>query len=721
MKNKKKISAIDTKTKPRSESQNVKKLQMSQYTEIDDKGFGQLIPRFQKTTKQLLSQEILQIRDEISNKYPKYLSKELKNKFDLAMQLSRDFKVENDKKSEMNKPEGTESETIEPEMTEEKLTKKRDEARRILNKWLKKERIEFIKLCYEAAEKTSDRIEEQLNVEAKFIKSKTFPQKPEKAKIYLGSILADNRVLFAEENEEYRNKKVNATLIKDYNQRYRYSGKPLEYIRNAKELKNLPSDTGEKFVTLFYKFVEYAIQYQELLDKGDDDVSSISIHDFVMIANHDLETIAIHDLKLSEGQLKIFFDSIFDQAQFYLEKRPVTESPKKLAPAIYGERGVKLTYYKVRKLRLEKLMNGFYLKSNSFLNLKTLNIEYFSIEADNDPSSPHMKSVCDAILRYFQNLDPAKPLLDLNSKTYIRKLKTLKNRILWAERKVPRNWLPVFLTYMTKCCRYSLTIEKEVSVKSTATEQSCQERYFQITLLKELCDCFRLTKSEYKANINQYLYWCDKYIKSLNEANLWREILSENKIQYEDIPSIGFQLCCLDYLQERTIPNLEKLSYRSVSVSHLGGYNEFWELNQGKIMAGAETVKEYPQIIDNYLKLLDNPKTLRRIEPDGDDGMTYRMKFLDDMVEQYIPIDLSGYSIPKVYDDLTNTKKAAVLKNVKDLKRLILETQLKICINQRSIKLLQNGCVSIYGFSRYLFKSLNEIISHDETEDTVIE
>jgi len=57
------------------------------------------------------------------------------------------------------------------------------------------------------------------------------------------------------------------------------------------------------------------------------------------------------------------------------------------------------------------------------------------------------------------------------------------------------------------------------------------------------------------------------------------------------------------------------------------------------------------------------------------------MKFLDDMVEQYIPIDLSGYSIPKVYDDLTNTKKAAVLKNVKDLKRLILETQLKICIN----------------------------------------
>ena len=705
MKNKKKISAIDTKTKPRSESQNVKKLQMSQYTEIDDKGFGQLIPRFQKTTKQLLSQEILQIRDEISNKYPKYLSKELKDKFDLAIQLIRDFKVENDKKSEMNKPGVTESETIKPEMTEEERIKKRDEARRILKNWLNEERIEFSKLYYEADEKTSDRIEEQLNVEAKFIKSKTFPQKPEKAKMFLSSILAGNHVLFAEEDEEYRNKKVNAASIKDYNRRYKYSGKPLEYITNAKELKNLPSGTGEKFVTLFCRSVECAIQYQELLDKGDDGVPTISIH----------------DLKLSEDQLKIFFDSIFDQAWLYLEEMPVTESPKKLAPAIYGERGVKLTYYKVRKLRLEKLMNGFYLKSNSFLNLKTLNIEYFSIEADNDPSSPHMKSVCDAILRYFQNLDPAKPLLDLNSKTYIRKLKTLKNRILWAERKVPRNWLPVFLTYMTKCCRYSLTIEKEVSVKSTATEQSCQERYFQVTLLKELCDCFRLTKSEYKANINQYLYWCDKYIKSLNEANLWREILSKNKIQYEDIPSIGFQLCCLDYLQDRTIPNLEKLSYRSVSVSHLGGYNEFWELNQGKIIAGAETVKEYPQIIDNYLKLLDDPKTLRRIEPDGDDGMTYRMKFLDDMVEQYIPIDLSGYSIPKVYDDLTNTKKAAVLKNVKDLKRLILETQLKICINQRSIKLLQNGCVSIYGFSRYLFKSLNEIISHDETEDTVIE
>ena len=354
MKNKKQTSAIDAKMKARSKSQNVRKLQMSQYAEIDDKGFYQLIPRYQKTTKQLLPQEILRIRDEISNKYPKYLSKELKNKFDFAMQLSRDFKVENDKKSEMNKPEGTESETIEPEMTEEKLTKKRDEARRILNKWLKKERIEFIKLCYEAAEKTSDRIEEQLNVEAKFIKSKTFPQKPEKAKMFLSSILAGNHVLFAEEDEEYRNKKVNAASIKDYNRRYKYSGKPLEYITNAKELKNLPSGTGEKFVTLFCRSVECAIQYQELLDKGDDGVPTISIH----------------DLKLSEDQLKIFFDSIFDQAWLYLEEMPVTESPKKLAPAIYGERGVKLTYYKVRKLRLEKLMNGFYLKSNNLLTSK---------------------------------------------------------------------------------------------------------------------------------------------------------------------------------------------------------------------------------------------------------------------------------------------------------------------------------------------------------------
>lgn len=705
MKNKKQTSAIDAKMKARSKSHNVRKLQMSQYAEIDDKGFYQLIPRYQKTTKQLLPQEILRIRDEISNKYPKYLSKELKNKFDLAMQLSRDFKVENDKKSEMNKPGGTESETIEPEMTEEELTKKRDEARRILNKWLKKERIEFIKLCYEAAEKTSDRIEEQLNVEAKFIKSKTFPQKPEKAKMFLSSILAGNHILFAEEDEEYRNKKVNAASIKDYNRRYKYSGKPLEYITNAKELKNLPSGTGEKFVTLFCRSVECAIQYQELLDKGDDGVPTISIH----------------DLKLSEDQLKIFFDSIFDQAWLYLEEMPGTESPKKLAPAIYGERGVKLTYYKVRKLRLEKLMNGFYLKSNNLLNLKTLNIECFFPEADNDPSSPHMQSVCDSILQYFQNLDPTKPLLDPNSETYIRKLKTLKNRILWAERRVPRNWLPVFLTYMTKCCKYSLTIEKEVSVKNTATDQSCQERYFQIILLKELCDCFRLTKANYKANINQYLYWCDKYIKSLDEANLWREILSKNKIQYEDIPFIGFQLCCLDYLQDRTIPNLEKLSYRLVSVSHLRGYNEFWKLNQDRIIAGAETVKEYPQVIDNYLELLHDPKNLRHIEPGSNDRMTYRMKFLDDMIEQYIPIDLSGYSIPEVYPDLTNTEDASVLRNIKDLKRLILETQLKICINQKSIKSLQNGCVSIYGFSRYLFKSINEIISHDETEDTVKE
>ena len=284
--------------------------------------------------------------------------------------------------------------------------------------------------------------------------------------------------MFAEEDEEYRNKKVNAASIKDYNRRYKYSGKPLEYITNAKELKNLPSGTGEKFVTLFCRSVECAIQYQELLDKGDDGVPTISIH----------------DLKLSEDQLKIFFDSIFDQAWLYLEEMPVTESPKKLAPAIYGERGVKLTYYKVRKLRLEKLMNGFYLKSNNLLNLKTLNIECFFPEADNDPSSPHMQSVCDSILQYFQNLDPTKPLLDPNSETY-----------------------------------------------------------------------------------------------------------------------------------------------------------------------------------------------------------------------------------PEVYPDLTNTEDASVLRNIKDLKRLILETQLKICINQRSIKSLQNGCVSIYGFSRYLFKSINEIISHDETEDTVKE
>ncbi len=685
--------------------QNVEDLQTSQSAEIDNEEGYVLIPKFQKVTgNQLLPQEIIRIRDEISNNYKEYLSKELKDKFDLALQLSCDFKVEKDKNSKTKKSEKTEPNPEKPEMTEE-LTKKRDEVRRMLNKWLNAERVEFLKLYYEAAEKTSDRIEEQLNVEAKFIKSKTPPKDAKKARIFLSSMLAGSHILFAEENEEYQNKKANAVPIKDYNWRYKYSKKPLEYIRSTKEVKSLPAGTGEKFVTLFCRILESAIQYQESqesLDKRDDVVP----------------TIPIGDLKLSEGQLKIFFDSIFPQALLYLREKPTTESPKRLAPAIYGERGVKLAYYKVRKLRLEKLMNDFYQKSNNSLNLKELDIEYFIPEADNDPSSPHMQSVCDSILQYFQNLNPTKPLLDPSSKTYARKLKTLKNRILWAERKIPKKWLPVFLTYMTECCKYSLTIETEVTAKNTIMDQSCQERYFQVELLKELCNCFSLTKDECEENINQYLYWCDKYIKSLNEAKLWREILIENEIPYEDIPCIGFQLCCLDYLLDRTIPNLEKLSYRSVSVSHLGGYNKFWESNRDKVVAGAEIVKEYPKIIDNYLELLRNPKTLRRIESGNNDRITYRMKFLDDMIERYIPIDLNEYSLPEDYLDSTNPKNVSDLK---DLKRLILETQLKICINQETIKSLQNKCVSIYGFSRYLFKPLAQTTPNDETEDTVKE
>ena len=410
-------------------------------------------------------------------------------------------------------------------------------------------------------------------------------------------------------------------------------------------------------------------------------------------------------------------------------KRLEIPSPKNLGTSNNVDNGIKLAYYRARLNRLRWLKAKFKEDPVDILRLKEQGIEYFDACAESNPEPQKGEEVYDLILNYFQSM--GRSLLDSSSKQY-NKEQTIKNRILRVEEICSPNFRPVMLTYMTACCNRRLALEIEVKIpqrlsykgtrcnslnskmpenvtnSDNLTFQSRKSRCAQIELLNELCTLFLSEKEQWIENIQQFLFWSGKEINSSDEQELWRNIFKNQNIAYEDIPWIGFQLCVADYRMDCLPLNLQTLVSDSLfSTSLKGGYAAFWKLNQEKI---EETAKDFIEkiekidinIINKYKRSMSDPRSLK-VMIEGQKPK--RHQFLEntvELLEAVFPMDLTQYTIPEQYGQPLKEE------DEKELKRMLLETLLRVCIKQRATKKMEALCIKAYNFRKFFFRPLKE-------------
>lgn len=252
---------------------------------------------------------------------------------------------------------------------------------------------------------------------------------------------------------------------------------------------------------------------------------------------------------------------------------------------------------------------------------------------------------------------------------------------------IPSKLQPAFLTYMVICCNLNVALGGDCCVKSPPIFDlrygKCKQRHFQLVLLNQLCDILSASKEDRMENWVQYLAIQGSKILSVEEAQFWKQQLGT---EYEQFPVIGFQLCCVDCIEECVPLHLERLSYDSVSLLHLGGYHDFWEQNQERIRLQAENLKKYhPKILKEYKKFWSKPKE-------------YYLKgkeWLKERMEHDISIDLSEFmEVPACNED--------------ELRRLVLETELQFCLVSDARLKLQKMCVYAYYLNDDIFTSFNQ-------------
>lgn len=335
--------------------------------------------------------------------------------------------------------------------------------------------------------------------------------------------------------------------------------------------------------------------------------------------------------------------------------------------------------YKTRLRRLENLYAQYLEREETITSI--LNYKQFQyMEVPKEGSIDHEQEICEAIQAFFIRCGVS---LRDDGEDILRK------RIVWAmrHRSIPCEFKPVFLVYMTICCKRNIAVNVACPVQEPPIFNSrCskrKQRCLQLDLLRQLCDILSMDEENRMKNWIQYLAWQGTEIQSVEEAQFWKQQLGQ---EYERLPVIGFQLCCVDYIADCIPLRLERLSYNRTSPLHLGGYHKFWIQNQPRIESGSEDLGEqHDKILKQYKKFWNKPK----------EYFWESKEWLRNILEHVVPIDLSKFEGVPVCDE-------------DELRRLVLETELQLCVTKEAQLRLQKMCIDVYGFKRGLFASFNE-------------
>lgn len=534
---------------------------------------------------------------------------------------------------------------------------------------LASERESFLKLCGFASNRLNE-AEDILYLKASFI-CKT---RLEKQEDILDILLADQDVIFTSNDESYRintinseNKKVWTPLSDPNNSKCR---RELYYGLNAWGTVN-KGDIEIYMAILKYISNLASKHHQNIRDWLKTQFpNELPVKECVSILQQMVPQYEVTD----EICVQLFYKVLPEYVDKIALYRQEWYRPTNISGAKYQAPARLFISYKARLRRLKRLKNGFKHEIDPILSLDQCRA--FSITSEKH--MPH-KEIAYLIRDFFAQID-----IQLKADTK----GILEERVAWA---MEQNWVPdmlkpVFLTYMTICCKQGITTGTEYLVPTNPPVYDARigkppQRYAQLTLLSRLCDMFSIGPDDRLKNWEQYLYWQGKLILSAEEAQFWRTQLGEN---YESLPAIGFQLCCADYMKDCVPLHLENLLYDRGSKLWNTGYYKFWTANQAIIREQSKQLTQnHPEIVTKYRQRWRHAKDYY-FEGKG---------WLNEVLENQVFIDMSAFDIFSGY-------------NWVELKRLILETELQLAVCSEARTILIKLCERIYRLHPSLFQDI---------------
>ena len=220
------------------------------------------------------------------------------------------------------------------------------------------------------------------------------------------------------------------------------------------------------------------------------------------------------------------------------------------------------------------------------------------------------------------------------------------------------------------------------------------ERLLHLWLLQNLMDLFGLQQEERIPLWTRYLQIQGIGMVSYEEERFWRYVL---KRQYALLPCIGFQLYFLNNIWQAVPLRLGSLDVRFGSRLHHGGYHRFYRQNAGQIKAGAKLLGEQQSgVVRAYKILWSKEESLQR-----------RRAWLKEQVQLVgsFPKD-ADWDLTMLYSrsrekEETWEEKEKLEKEEADtqqeLKRMILETQCRMCVRRDTVKMLVERFHNCYG------------------------
>ncbi len=568
---------------------------------------------------------------------------------------------------------------------------------------LREERRRFCEDCDFRAESIG-KVENILYTKADFIEEKRerILNSPEsKRKEILDRLLADVNSIFTENDTHFKHYKRNKNVIKSDN-RYR--------ISRADKLNNIIEKLR---VEPFWKSLSIAESdkdlYLEAFKKIWKERGKKRLYEYIVehYLGPEYSCEKFRDLFPNDDNLKIHCDVFYrDVLRRLAEACKMPGYPRIVKLDIDVDRGsaIMFVYYQLRLSRLRALFEKFAPVLSPLMEVK---ISFGCItldEYDQLQQTPYgepmiqTNTIKQEIYAYFKSLGEPLPCRSANH--------NLECRILWILKNYSgyNKWVPFIITFMLIAYDRKLTqwgsIDLSKIKRPTYNERikKAKQRFLQICFLNTLCQKFALNRKDVKYNFQQYLFWQGTNILSKDEAKEWEKIFEKNSMTYEDFPVIGFQLCCLKYAESCMPLNLKRLSFNWTSKFSQKNFGAFWKQNQELLEnQAAEFQKLYSDEVEKYLMLHNDYRNFA----------IHHIDYLDCSVCSIVTKSLSTSPPVLDLDRYTGVQKDKLTPKEKmEIKRIIVEIEILMCIRNTAMRSLSILCEKIYGLSRGLFYPL---------------
>ena len=594
----------------------------------------------------------------------------------------------------------------------------------------RKERIKLLELYGQSVDRFNE-IEHALYLKHQFI-SKTLPDEKERRCKILNMLLADRGILFTYGNDGYWNRQINRQIISEHRRLFRDKTLQEKLCEDIPAWQSMASVEKEIHIALLVKITRLAAKKHQNLDnwvkgnivretpsaeermsivrlptvgqteKENDIFSNLQflITDIIpdslcrqvlpqsqayLLAEQNVESfrkiLPEHSDKIDSSFCRTFVNDILpDYMQKITQATTLEYRSDHVPESQEAEIAYEFSCYKSRLCKLEAAQKDFQQSISPILNLTGL--RYFEMEPIDGGKSSEVSTIESSILSFFSRLGC--PLIETD-KNY------LSQRINWAKnvQPVPRALIPAFILYMVLCCGRRLPLGSEVEIPKQTNGpyflerlSRPKQRFEQLLLLDELCNIFCANGDDRYHNWNQFLIWQGKNIASEDEYNFW----NFQKKNFEFIPeAIMFQLLCREYLSECFPIYIENLAYTSCSKLHLGAFLRFWKENHPEICKQAfDFEQQHPRPIKEYFKLWKGKK--------AESYFFEGTPWLNNLLEKP-GISLQNFQVPPDVD-------------LQELKRLILETEFRICISRRAQEKLARLLCAVYELDFGLFNAI---------------